>query len=62
MSEVARISVEMGILLQNMYALGEEEGREVQRAEDEKMEADAYEVGVDDGYNEAKREFRAPDL
>jgi hypothetical protein len=62
MNEVARITVKMEILLRNMYACGEEEGREAQRTEDEKMEADAYEVGVDEGYNAAKREFHVPDL
>jgi hypothetical protein len=62
MDEVARINVKIGILLRDMYALGEQDGREVQRAEDEKREADAYEIGVEEGYNDAKREFHVPDL
>jgi hypothetical protein len=48
-------------LLDDMYELGKEDGMREERRDTEEIEA-AYDRGVDEGYNAAKREFHAPDL
>jgi flagellar biosynthesis/type III secretory pathway protein FliH len=66
MDTVSNIRLKMGILLTEMYELGKEEGKEENAVKHNREEADSfilgYDKGCEDGYEEAMREHRAPDL
>lgn len=49
-------------LLDDMYELGKEDGMREERLEAEEIVEEAYDRGVDEGYNAAKREFHVPDV